>query len=63
MLKNATAQRFVILARVTGMGLAAVAALVLGIGDSGVEGPNVAPTFASAPIAGGSAVHAGVFTA
>jgi hypothetical protein len=51
-LKNATVQRFVVITRNAGMSLGAAAVIALGGPDSGVEGPNMVLSSASAPVAG-----------
>lgn len=52
MLKNSTVKRFAVVTRYTGMSLGVAAVIALGGPDSGVEGPNMVPSSASAQVAG-----------
>lgn len=52
MLKNSTVKRFAVVTRYTGMSLGVAAVIALGGPDSGVEGPNMVLSNASAQVAG-----------
>ncbi len=61
MLKNATAKRFAVMVRDTGMGLGIAAVFAFSGSDFGVEGPNAVPSSTAA--AGIGATSAPVATA
>jgi hypothetical protein len=62
-LKNATVKRFVVITRNAGMSLGAAAVIALGGPDSGVEGPNMVLSSASAQAAGAGFVQVDVTAA
>jgi hypothetical protein len=63
MLKNAAVKRFAVITRDAGMSLGAMAIIALGGPDSGVEGPNMVLSSATAVSVGAGAVLADVTTA